>query len=149
MNISAASDYLEKWLLERDASVRNVLYTRPNDLPKSKRWHVHGLVESRNNVGPARRVTLHFDYGPSVLMGSQSSLHNGLWLDRQLARFHSQLAADMHATNLCIPPDTLTLARTRVPTSQSRDSWVLAKIRTQLRAAFDSCPEQRQRLEQA
>ena len=93
-----------------------------------------------------------FTVMPSLLVGSQFSFHNGLWLDRQLVGFRSELAADINATDQCTPHAALSRAlvrgmENRLPSQETVQCWL--KSEAELRAAFDACPQHWQRMREA
>ncbi len=93
-----------------------------------------------------------FTVMPSLLVGSQFSLHNGFWLDRQLVGFRSGLAADINATDQCTPHVALSRAivqgmKNRLPSQETVQCWL--KSEAEVRAAFDACPEHWQCMREA
>ena len=93
-----------------------------------------------------------FNLTASILIGSQFTFEDGFWLDRQLALFRSELAADLASADAGQPhlalSDALVQGVTGInPTRETIRSWLAHE--SELRAAFDNYPDQWQQMRAA
>ena len=93
-----------------------------------------------------------FNLTASILIGSQFTFEDGFLLDRKLALFPSELAADLASANAGHPHLALSHALVRGvtdmnPTRETIKSWLAHE--SELRAAFDNYPNEWQQMRAA